>query len=80
MVNTVNTGVRVCRAERNHRRKDRRKFSSMMAMILGALVTIEIMVIAAMILKLDFHSVDSISLGLGAMVVYSGAVMMLTDK
>lgn len=80
MINTADTDVRVYRTERNCRRKDRRKFSSIMAMILGVLVTVEILVIGAMVFKLDFHSVDRIALGLGAMVVYSGVVMMLTDK
>ena len=44
------------RAERSHGKKNRRKFSSIMAMVLGAIVTIEIMIMGAMVLKLDFHS------------------------
>lgn len=78
MVNTAE--ARIYRNERSARKKSHRKFSSIMAMILGALVTIEIMVIGAMVLKLDFHSMDRIALGLGFMVVYSGVVVMLTDK
>ena len=56
MVNTANAEGRVYRAERSHGKKNRRKFSSIMAMVLGAIVTIEIMIMGAMVLKLDFHS------------------------
>ena len=51
-----------------------------MAMILGAIVTIEIMIMGAMVLKLDFHSADRIALALGFMVLYSGVVIALADK
>ena len=44
MVNTANAEGRVYRAERSHGKKNRRKFSSIMAMVLGAIVTIEIMI------------------------------------
>ena len=73
MVNTANAEGRVYRAERSHGKKNRRKFSSIMAMVLGAIVTIEIM-------KLDFHSADRIALALGFMVLYSGVVIALADK
>ena len=53
MVNTANAEGRVYRAERSHGKKNRRKFSSIMAMVLGAIVTIEIMIMGAMVLKLD---------------------------
>ena len=46
----------------------------------GALVTIEIMIMGAMLLKVDFHSADRIALALGFMVLYSGVVAALTDK
>lgn len=78
MVNTANAEGRVYRAERSHGKKNRRKFSSIMAMVLGAIVTIEIM--GAMVLKLDFHSADRIALALGFMVLYSGVVIALADK
>ncbi len=61
-------------------RRNRRKLSSVMAMILGAYVTIEIMIMGAMLLKVDFHSADRIALALGFMVLYSGVVAALTDK
>ena len=78
MVNTANAEGRVYRAERSHGKKNRRKFSSIMAMVLGAIVTIVIM--GAMVLKLDFHSADRIALALGFMVLYSGVVIALADK
>ena len=45
MVNTADAGRRAYGNERNHGRRNRRKLSSVMAMVLGALVTIEIMII-----------------------------------
>ena len=45
-----------------------------------AIVTIEIMIMGAMVLKLDFHSADRIALALGFMVLYSGVVIALADK
>ncbi len=80
MVNTANAEGRVYRAEKGQRKKNRRKFSNIMAMVLGAIVTIEIMIMGAMILKLDFHSADRIALALGFMVLYSGVVIALADK
>ena len=50
MVNTANAEGRVYRAERSHGKKNRRKFSSIMAMVLGAIVTIAIMIMGAMVL------------------------------
>ena len=79
MVNTADAGRRVYGNERNHGRRNRRKLSSVMAMVLGALVTIE-MIMGAMLLKVDFHSADRIALALGFMVLYSGVVAALTDK
>ena len=74
MVNTADAGRRSYGHERNHGRRNRRKLSSVMAMILGAFVTIEIMIMGAMLLKVDFHSADRIALALGFMVLYSGVV------
>ena len=79
MVNTADAGRRAYGNERNHGRRNRR-LSSVMAMVLGALVTIEIMIMGAMLLKVDFHSADRIALALGFMVLYSGVVAALTDK
>ena len=57
-----------------------RKLSRAMAMLLGVLVTLEIMVAGAMILNLDFMRADGIALALSFMVLYSGVVAVLTDK
>ena len=51
-----------------------------MAMLLGILVTMEIMVFGAMLLNVDFHSADRIAVVLAFMVLYSGVVAALTDK
>ena len=80
MINTANAEERVYRAEKGQRKKSRRKLSNVMAMVLGAIVTIEIMIMGAMVLKLDFHSADRIALALGFMVLYSGVVIALADK
>lgn len=80
MTNTANAGERVYRAEKGRRKKRRRKLSNVMAMVIGAIVTIEIMIIGAMVLKLDFHSADRIAIGLGFIVLYSGVVIALADK
>ena len=53
MVNTANAEGRVYRAERSHGKKNRRKFSSIMAMVLGAIVTIEIMIMGAMVVTVQ---------------------------
>lgn len=62
------------------KKKETRKFSSVMAMIMGVLVTLEIMIMGAMFLNIDFHSADRIALVLAFMVLYSGVVAALTDK
>lgn len=62
------------------RKEESQEISSIMAMVLGAIVTIEIMIMGAMVLKLDFHSADRIALALGFMVLYSGVVIALADK
>lgn len=80
MVNTADAQGRVYRAERKHGRKKGRKFSNIMAMVLGAVVTAEIMIMGAMVLKLDLHSADRIAMAFGFMVLYSGVVAALTDK
>lgn len=80
MVNAANVESGAYRNTGNHAKKPRRKLSNVMAMVLGAIVTIEIMVIGAMILRLDFHSADRIALVLGFMVLYSGVVIALADK
>ena len=60
--------------------REKKKFSNVMAMILGILVTVEIMILGAMVMKIDVHSADRIAMALAFVVVYSGVVAALTDK
>ena len=62
------------------RKKENRKLSCTMAMILGAIVTVEIMVAGAMILNFDFRGADGIALLFAFVVLYFGVVAVLTDK
>ena len=62
------------------RKKETRKFSSVKAMIMWVLVTLDIMLMGAMFLNIDFNSADRIALVLAFMVLYSGVVAALTDK
>ena len=73
MTNTANTTQRI-RRNKNH------KFSKTMALILGVIVTLEVMVAGGMIFNIDFHSADIIALIFGFIVVFSGAVAILTDN
>ena len=69
MTNTANTtqGMR--------RKKANRKLSKTMAVILGLIVTAELI-----IFNIDFHSTDMIALFMGFMVLYAGVVALLTDN
>ena len=49
-------------------------------MIMGIIVTIEIMIAGAMLLNIDFGSADIIALVLAFVVLYFGVVAGLTDK
>ena len=60
----------------SHYRK--KKLSSGMAMILGALLTIEIMIGGAMLF--DFRGADIVAVVLAFMVLYFAVVASLTDK
>lgn len=61
-------------------KQEKKKFSRIMAMILGLLVTLEIMVAGAMILNIDFHTADTLAVVFAFAVVYFGVVAGLTDK
>lgn len=65
MMNAVNTTQRM-------RRKERHKFSRTMAVILGLIVTLEVMVAGGMIFNIDFHSADMVAVVMGFMVLYAG--------
>lgn len=73
MMNAVNTTQRM-------RRKERHKFSRIMAVILGLIVTLEVMVAGGMIFNIDFHSADMVAVVMGFMVLYAGIVAILTDN
>jgi uncharacterized membrane protein YcjF (UPF0283 family) len=62
------------------RRKERHKFSRTMAVILGLIVTLEVMVAGGMIFNIDFHSADMVAVVMGFMVLYAGIVAILTDN
>ena len=67
--------------ERNRFRKPgKKKLSGTMALILGVVLTLEFMIMGAMLFHIDFHSVDRITLILSFAAVYFGIVAGLTDK
>ena len=60
--------------------KGNRNSPVFMAMVLGAVVTVELLIMGAMFLNVDFQSADRLALLLGAVVLYFGVVALLTDK
>lgn len=66
--------------QHNERKQENRKLSSVMAMVLGFLVTLEIMVAGAMVLNFDFHTADTLAVVFAFAVLYFGVVAVLTDK
>lgn len=66
--------------EPQRKKEGKGKLSSVMAMVIGVVVTLEIMVAGAMILNIDFHGADVIALILAFMVLYFGVVAVLTDR
>lgn len=60
--------------------KKEEKLSPSMAVIMGIVVTVEIMIAGGMILNIDFRSVDMIALLLAFVVLYFAVVAILTDK
>ena len=67
-------------AHNRRHNKGKQKLSRIMAMILGAVVTVELLIMGAMFLNVDFQSADRLALLLGAVVLYFGVVALLTDK
>lgn len=59
---------------------ERSKLSPVMALILGVLVTLEIMVGGIMVFHVDMHTVDVITVVFAFLLVYFGVVTFLTDK
>ena len=62
------------------RKKANRKLSKTMAVILGLIVTVELIIAGGMIFNIDFHSTDMSALFMGFMVLYAGVVALLTDN
>ena len=69
---------RYVEAERGH--CGRQKLSSGIAMVLGALLTMEIMLGGAMLFNFDFRGADIVAVVLSFMVLYFAVVASLTDK
>ena len=67
-------------AQKMRRRKENHKFSRMMAVILGLIVTVEVMIAGGMIFNIDVHSADIVAVIMGFIVLYSGVVAVLTDN
>lgn len=67
-------------ADGHGRRREKQKLSGIMALILGVVLTVELMVIVAMLFGIDFHSADRIAVVLAFVVLYSGVVAGLTDR
>ena len=51
-----------------------------MAVILGLIVTAELIIAGGMIFNIDFHSADMVAVIMGFMVLYAGIVAILTDN
>lgn len=66
--------------EQEQHGKENQKFSGAMAMILGIVITAEIMIAGAMVFDIDFRGADLVALMLAFMVLYCGVVAALTDK
>ena len=67
--------------ERNRSRKPgKKKLSGTMALILGVVLTLEFMIMGAMLFHIDFHSADRIAMVFAFAVLYFGVVAGLTDK
>ncbi|MDO4308330.1 MAG: hypothetical protein Q4C77_16035 [Eubacteriales bacterium] len=66
--------------QQSEKKQERRKLSSAMAMVLGFLVTLEIMVAGAMVLNFDFQTADTLAVVFAFAVLYFGVVAALTDK
>ena len=57
-------------AQKMRRRKENHKFSRMMAVILGLIVTVEVMIAGGMIFNIDFHSADMVAVIMGLSLIH----------
>ena len=64
-------------AQKMRRRKENHKFSRIMAVILGLIVTVEVMIAGG---NIDFYSADIVAVIMGFIVLYFGVVAILTDN
>ena len=60
-------------------KNESRKLSRTMAVILGLIVTLEVMIAGGMIFNIDFHSADTIAVILGFFGFYIRGVCCSTD-
>lgn len=67
-------------AEPVRERRGTKKLSAVMAIIVGLIITLEIMVAGAMMFSIDVRAVDGIALLFTFAVVYFGVVAGLTDR
>lgn len=63
-----------------HKKKENQKLSALMALIMGFILSLELILAGAMIMNVDLMSTDGIALILLFMVVYSGVIVFLTDN
>ena len=67
-------------AEQVQEERGNKKLSAFTAIIMGLIITLEIMVAGAMMFKIDFRTVDTLALIFAFAVVYFGVVAGLTDR
>ena len=73
-------GIQRAAGRQYWQKEDMWKLSSGMAMVLGALLTMEIMLGGAMLFNFDFRGADIVAVVLSFMVLYFAVVASLTDK
>ncbi len=66
--------------EAGREQRQHKKCSCVSAMLLGILLTLEIMIVGGMLLNVDFHTADMISVVMVFVVLYFGVVAILTDR
>lgn len=67
-------------AEPVREKRGNKKLSAIMAMFIGLIITLEIMVAAAMMFRVDVRAVDGLAVIFTFAVVYFGVVAGLTDR
>lgn len=67
-------------AESIQERRGQKKLSAFMAIIVGLIITLEIMVGAAMLFSIDVRALDGLAVLFTFAVIYFGVVAGLTDR